>query len=114
MKDDYNGHFCLDNLFDRQWNSSAARYESTHLELDPCVCEALPPMPTQQRVEPVTVCYPDGSEAPVTYGIPIDWYATYQQLSDGVGKQCGLAEDKQIVLVLLEFNLFSRLWPPIP
>lgn len=65
-------------------------------------------MPTQQRVEPVTLVYMDGSRAPLTYGIPIDWSATNQQLSDGVQKHCDLPENKQIVLVLLECNRFSR------
>ena len=88
--------------------NSDSHHESTYINIDPCPTEALPPMPTQQRVEPVTVVYSDGSQAPLTYGIPIDWYATYQQLSDGVSKQCDLTEDKQIVLVLLEYNLFSR------
>lgn len=65
-------------------------------------------MPTQPRVEAVTVCHTDGSAAPVTYGITVDWDATNQQLSDGVKKQCGMSEDKQVVLVMLEHNLFDR------
>ena len=111
VKDDYNGQFCLDNLFGRQWkcfDGTASQYESTYIDLDPVIHEPLPPVPTHQRVEPVTVCYTDGSAAPVTYGIPIDWEATNQQLSDGVKKQCGLSEDKHVVLVDLEYNLFNR------
>lgn len=65
-------------------------------------------MPTQQRVEPVTLVYTDGSQAPITYGIHIDWSATNQQLSDAVQQQCDLPEDNQIVLVLLEHNRFDR------
>ena len=85
-----------------------ALFQSTHIDLDSCPLEELPPMPTQQRVEPVTLVYTDGSQAPITYGIHIDWYATNQQLSDEVQKQCDLPEDNQIVLVLLEYNCFSR------
>lgn len=113
MPDDFNGRLCLDNLFAREWKAcsivdNAPRYQSTYIDLDPCPWETLPPMPTQQRVEPVTAVYLDGSQAPMTYGIHIDWYATNQQLSDGVRKQCHLPEDKQIVLVQLEYNRFSR------
>ena len=109
--DAYKGRLCPDKLFERQQKrciGTARQSDSTYIDLDPCPVEALPPMPTLQRVELVTVVYTDGSHAPVTYGIPIDWYATNQQLSDGVRKQCHVPEDKQIVLVLLEKNRLSR------
>lgn len=109
--DDFNGRLCLANLFARQWEKGSAytsHFEPTYINLDPYPLEELPPMPTQQRVEPVTVVYLDGSQAPVTYGIPIEWNATNQQLSDGVRKQCNMTGDEQIVLVLLENNLLSR------
>lgn len=108
---DFNGRLCLDNLFARQLKIGSAhtcRFEPTYINLDPYPLEDLPPMPTQQRVDTVTVVYSDGSEAPVTYGIPIDWYATNQQLLDGVRRQCNVTGDEQIVLVLLENNLLSR------
>ncbi|KAL3157879.1 hypothetical protein ABBQ32_012289 [Trebouxia sp. C0010 RCD-2024] len=115
VKADYDGQICLDNLFERQWKGCvgmASQYESTYIELDPCIHEPLPPLPAQQRVEAVTVCYTDGSAAPVTYGIPIEWDGMNQQLSDGVMRQCGLSEDKQVVLVMLENNLFDRFLQP--
>ena len=108
---DFNGRLCLDNLFEREWKGCSGNvscFQSKYIDLDSCPLEELPPMPTQQRVESVTVVYLDGSRAPITYGIHIDWYATNQQLSDGVQKQCDLSENKQIVLVLLECNRFSR------
>ena len=108
--DNYNDKLCMDNLFARHWKDSfdehsMSHYDSCFLELDPGPMP-LPPLPTQQRVQPVTVVHCNGSKAPVTYGIPIDWHGSNQQLMDGVRKQCGLPEDKQIVLVQLDRNLF--------
>lgn len=111
MPDDFSGQLCLDNLFDREWKGrggTAAGFQSKHLDLDPCYLEPVPPIPTQQRVEAVTAVYSDGSQAPITYGVPIDWNATYRQLADGVRQLCDLPEDKQVVLVLLEYNRFRR------
>lgn len=108
--DNFNGQLCLDNLFEREWKGrgTAACFQSTYLDLDPCFLEPVPPMPTQQRVEAVTAVYSDGSQAPITYGVPIDWKATNRQLAYGVRQQCNLPEDKQVVLVLLEYNRFRR------
>ena len=113
LHDVLNDQLSLDSLFKRERKPRcgagiAAHFESMHIDLDPCPMEPLPRMPTQQRVEPVTVIYSDGSQAPVTYGIPIDGYATNQQLSNGVREQCKVLIDKQIVLVLLEYNTLGR------
>lgn len=112
FSDNYNDKLCMDNLFERHWKystdeHSTSHYESCYINLDPSPIH-LPPLPTQQRVQPVTVVHADGSEAPVTYGIPIDWNATNQQLMDGVRRQCDLPGDKQVVLVQLDRNLFGR------
>ena len=110
LPNNFQNSLCLDNLFERQYKftpGEGSHYDPKYIDLDPWPLADSPPMPTQQRIQAVTVIQCDGSQAPVTYGIPIGWYATNQQLSDEVRKQCDLPEDKQVVLVLLHNNLFS-------
>ena len=109
--DEFGDSLCIDNLFERTfecWTASSAQFASRHVHLDSC---PLPPgvqAPVQQRLQAVTVVHCDGSKAPVTYGIPLNWSATYGQLTEGIKEQCCIPEQQQLAFVTLRHNLFNR------
>ena len=109
--DNYGDSLHIGNLFDRTFIRAAwdaRRFDPVHVNLDPFPLPSEIKQPPQHRLQAVTLVYCDGSRAPMTVGIKLEWDGTYTQLSTGIKEQCRISDDQQITLVLLNRNVYVK------
>ncbi|KAA6425323.1 MAG: SNF2 family DNA-dependent ATPase [Trebouxia sp. A1-2] len=85
------------------WHNAEVRRENAkHVRLAPSPLPAdthAPPPP--ERVRQITLCYHDGRQLPVTYGITLNGKATCREILSTLEQIVHVAEDEELVLAIV-------------
>ncbi len=105
----HNEVLCIENLFDcnqraiMPWHNAEFRWENAkHVRLAPSPLPAdahAPPPP--ERVRQITLCYHDGRQLPVTYGISLSGKATCREILSALEQMVHVAENEELVLAIV-------------
>lgn len=100
---------CIESLFDcnqraiMPWHNAEFRWEKAkHVRLAPSPLPAdaqAPPPP--ERVRQITLCYHDGRQLPVTFGISLNGKATCREILSTLEQMVTVAENEELVLAIV-------------
>ncbi len=100
---------CIKNLFDCNqrailpWHNAEFGCETAkHVGLAPSPLPAdAPAPPPPERVRQITLCYHDGRQPPVTYGIDLNGKATCREILSTLEQIVHVAENEEFVLAIV-------------
>ncbi|KAL0052446.1 hypothetical protein WJX82_002358 [Trebouxia sp. C0006] len=100
---------CIENLFDCNqrailpWHNAELGWETAkHVGLAPSPLPAdAPAPPPPERVRQITLCYHDGRQPPVTYGINLNGKATCREILSTLEQIVHVAENEEFVLAIV-------------
>ena len=105
----HNEVLSIENLFDctrlaiMSWHNAEFRREhAKHVRLAPSPLPAdahAPPPP--ERVRQITLCYHDGRQLPMTYGISLSGKATSREILSALEQMVHVAENEELVLAMV-------------